>query len=153
MIKSQYNGIIIIKSTNLLEIYNTLVEVSSAYNPPLTESIEDLYKYAIKLSESAEFYIAKGKIILGCIAFYCNDTTEKVGYITQIGIKTEAQSLGIGKKLINIAYSICKEKEMKTIMLEVRKSNDKAIEFYRKQGFETSSEISMETIYMVKKLK
>ena len=44
--------------------------------------------------------------------------------------------LGIGKKLIDFAYSFAKEKNMKSIRLDVYEKNEPAIRLYEKCGYE-----------------
>lgn len=150
MIKNRDDRIIIEKQSNILDIYDSLVEVSSLYDPPLIEVVGDLNAHAIKLAKTAEVYIAKDNSPIGFIAFYCNNEANKVGYITQIGVKKETQSSGIGKRLMNVAYSTCKEKGMKIIRLEVSKLNNKAIRFYEKEGFKYYEDASKSSIYMEK---
>lgn len=134
------------------QIYKVLVEISSAYDPPLITSIKNLPEYALKLSNNAEVLVAGRESILGLIAFYCNDAVNKTGYITQIAVKSTNQSRGIGKRLMNASYSICKENGMRKIKLEVRKSNIKAIKFYEKEGFKGCEDASDFSIYMEKSL-
>ena len=58
------------------------------------------------------------------------------GHITNLGIKPSHRKMGIGTKLINeiINYSLINN--IGSITLEVRESNDKAIELYKKFEFE-----------------
>jgi len=146
------NEIIIQKTCDYDEIYRALLDISSAYTPPLITSIKNLSEYALKLVDNAEVFIAKDESILGFIAVYSNDLSNKTGYITQVGVKSIAQSTGIGKRLMNEAYSICKEKGMQKIKLEVRKSNIKAIKFYQKEGFKDCGDATEHSIYMEKTL-
>lgn len=53
---------------------------------------------------------------------------------------------------MNEAYSICKEKGMQKIKLEVRKSNIKAIKFYQKEGFKDCGDATEHSTYMEKTL-
>ncbi|WP_313449061.1 GNAT family N-acetyltransferase [Streptococcus parasuis] len=146
------NEIIIQKTCDYDEIYRALLDISSAYTPPLITSINNLSEYALKLVDNAEVFIAKDESILGFIAVYSNDMSNKTGYITQVGVKSIAQSTGIGKRLMNEAYSICKEKGMQKIKLEVRKSNIKAIKFYQKEGFKDCGDATEHSTYMEKTL-
>lgn len=146
------NSINIQKICDYNEIYRVLLDISSAYTPPLITSIKNLSEYALKLADNAEVFVAKDKSILGFIAIYSNDMISKTGYITQIGVKSTAQSKGLGKKLMNISYFICKEKGMQKIKLEVRKNNLKAIKFYQKEGFEKCGDATENSIYMEKSL-
>ena len=138
------------KTCDYDEIYRALLEISNAYSPPLINSIKNLSEYTQKLADNAEVFVAKDNLFIGFIAFYCNDVISKTGYITQIGVKSLAQSTGIGKRLMNKSYYICKEKGMQKMKLEVRKNNTKAIKFYKKEGFKDCGDATEYSIYMEK---
>lgn len=57
------------------------------------------------------------------------------GHITNIAVDPEYRKKGVGKKLVNELIEIAKDKEMIGITLEVRTSNEVAINLYKKQGF------------------
>lgn len=57
------------------------------------------------------------------------------GHITNIAVKKEHRQKGIGTKIVNGLIDIAKEKEMIGITLEVRVSNQIAIDIYKKSGF------------------
>ena len=57
------------------------------------------------------------------------------GHITNIAIHKDYRKKGIGSKIVSKLIEIAKEKEMIGITLEVRKSNEIAINLYKKQGF------------------
>lgn len=47
----------------------------------------------------------------------------------------EFRKMGIGDSLLNEVICLCNELEIENITLEVRKSNDKAMNLYQKNGF------------------
>ena len=57
------------------------------------------------------------------------------GHITNIAIKKEHQTQGIGTKLIKSLIDYSKEKKIEALTLEVRVSNIKAQHIYEKLGF------------------
>lgn len=57
------------------------------------------------------------------------------GHITNIAIHKDYRKKGIGTKIVSRLIEVAKEKEMIGITLEVRKSNEKALNLYKKQGF------------------
>lgn len=59
-------------------------------------------------------------------------------YISSIMIKDTEQRKGYGKALLNYVINFAKENEYNEITLDVRATNEKAIEFYKKMGFEIS---------------
>lgn len=57
------------------------------------------------------------------------------GYITNIAVHEDYRRQGIGDAIVKGLINIAKEKEMIGVTLEVRVSNKKAIELYRKNDF------------------
>lgn len=57
------------------------------------------------------------------------------GYITNVAVTKKARKRGVGSALISRLKEVAKEKGLRFISLEVRKSNTAAISLYEKQGF------------------
>lgn len=57
------------------------------------------------------------------------------GHITNVAVSEEYRNKGIAISIMNKLTDIACEKEMIGLTLEVRKSNNKAIELYKKLGF------------------
>lgn len=55
--------------------------------------------------------------------------------ITQIAVHPDLHHMGLGSELLEDTIATCKAKKVRTISLEVRKSNEKAIGLYKKYGF------------------
>jgi len=60
------------------------------------------------------------------------DTAE----ILIISVKPQHQQKGIGKEIMNYIINFCKSNNVKYIYLEVAENNQKAINLYKKFGFE-----------------
>jgi len=60
------------------------------------------------------------------------DTAE----ILIISVKPQYQQKGIGKEIMNYIINFCKSSNVKYIYLEVAENNQKAINLYKKFGFE-----------------
>jgi len=60
------------------------------------------------------------------------DTAE----ILIISVKPQYQQKGIGKEIMNYIINFCKSNNVKYIYLEVAENNQKAINLYKKFGFE-----------------
>ena len=56
--------------------------------------------------------------------------------ITELWVKDELQRKGIGTSLMNLAKQKAKEQKRRAIILETQSCNVRAIDFYRKQGFQ-----------------
>lgn len=108
--------------------------------PHLCEKVE-INEYAQKLSNYANFYIAKenGENI-GILVFYANDTNRKCAYISLIGVKDTYQGKGLGKWLLEFCENEAKQNGMKIIALEVDNDNLNGMKFYKRNGFVVVSE-------------
>ena len=81
----------------------------------------------------SEYFIAKvdGKVAgYGCFWFVLDE-----GQLVNIGVHPEFRRLGIGARLLEAGLAECRKRAMKTLFLEVRTSNEKAQNLYRKYGF------------------
>ena len=70
--------------------------------------------------------------------FIAGGTVEvrKDAEIYNIAITSDKQRCGLGQRLLDAFLERCRESEARQVWLEVRESNNKAIDFYRKNGFE-----------------
>lgn len=60
--------------------------------------------------------------------------------ISSIVVKKKYEKNGIGTYLLNKVFEICKNSKVNKILLEVRKSNEKAINLYTKNNFKKIAE-------------
>ncbi len=68
---------------------------------------------------------------------YCvMSTVLDEGSLLLIAVKEDYRRQGVAKALINKLYEVASKKELSFITLEVRVSNESAIRFYEKEGFE-----------------
>ena len=74
-------------------------------------------------------------------------TKKPVGYIAAIAVTTSSEGKGVGKMLMRQAELWCKTNKCTELVLDVFRSNEKAIAFYKHLGFEE------EIVKMVKVLK
>ena len=126
-------------------------QFNSEFSPPLSTRIQSFVSYAEKLVKYAFVFVvflADNPEAVGFCAVYANDQGTKKAYIAQLGVKQEFQGLGIGKLLINEAVRTAHNQGMKELGLEVRKDNDKAIQFYKHFQFNVYSDIDEQNYYM-----
>lgn len=92
---------------------------------------------AIKFSKYGNVLVAENfdGCICGFAAYYVNDFISKEAYISMIAVLSSYRKKGYGKSLLDSIIQAAREKEMKSVCLEVDKSNTKAIDFYRENGF------------------
>ena len=62
-------------------------------------------------------------------------------YIMTLGVLAPYRGLGIGTKLLNHVLDLCTKQNIKEIYLHVQTSNEDAINFYKKFGFEVTDTI------------
>lgn len=74
---------------------------------------------------------ASERLIGYAILYYVLDEAE----IARIAVRTDVRRSGAGTELFRKIMDICAEKKIARILLDVRRSNESAIAFYRKQGF------------------
>ena len=72
------------------------------------------------------------KQIVGFIDYW---VTFDSGTICQIAVHPDIQHSGVGSEMMNEVIRDAKVKKVRTLTLEVRESNVKAINFYKKHGF------------------
>ena len=71
--------------------------------------------------------------VVGYLGMYCSFDE---GEITNVGVQTDMWNQGIGRKLMDAALMLAKDRNIEHLILEVRKSNEQAIGLYKKTGFE-----------------
>ena len=106
-----------------------------------------------KIHNKGNFYALKiDKDFVGYCVVYMNDTISKIAYITAISVDWSYQGFGVGSRLIKHIISEAKNNLFKYIKLEVNNDNIKAIEFYKKCGFNVHEKASNTSYYYYLKL-
>lgn len=145
----QSENIKLIRINDCEDIFNIMKEFNSIFLRPIDTIVDDMFKYAKKLSKNAICLAYKiDDEYCGYIIFYMNDIVNKIGYISQIGVKKKFRKQGIGKLLLDNCFKIAKRNNFKAINLEVDKKNDIAINFYEKYGFKKIRNASEYSYYM-----
>jgi len=95
---------------------------------------KEFIQFNIQLPEYIrKFYVVvKENKIVGYIVCWLSD---KAAHIYNISVKKEYQNRGIGSCLLEYLLEELKKDGFTTVVLEVRKSNSKAINLYKKFGF------------------
>jgi ribosomal-protein-alanine N-acetyltransferase len=118
---------------------------------------KEFIQFNIQLPEYIrKFYVAvKENKIVGYIVCWLSD---KTAHIYNISVKKDYQNQGIGSFLLEYLLEELKKIGFNTVVLEVRKSNSKAISLYKKFGFTEEKILSKfypdgeDAIYMIKSL-
>ena len=93
----------------------------------ISESI--MFRLESDTNETIGFLV--GRIVQGGVV-----ETEKDAEIYNIAVIESEQQTGLGQLLFDAFTSKCRELNVSNIWLEVRASNQKAISFYQRNGFE-----------------
>ena len=109
--------------------------------------LEEAYKIELDVNPSPwkyETFLSSFEV--GHKGLICKNDNQMIGFIIfspitpeahilSISVRNEMQSKGIGTLLLKSMLDQCKVMNYKKIFLEVRVSNEKAINFYEKFGF------------------
>ena len=98
------------------------------YKHPWTAGI---FRDCIRVGYSCMVY-QPGKDILayGLVSIAANEA-----HILNICVATDCQGQGIGKKMLHKLLDVAEEKGVDSVFLEVRKSNNVAVQLYQQEGF------------------
>lgn len=126
-------------------------QCDEAFVNPVTQrkNYKELFE---KIDANATFISAYDKETMGYAAMYCNNLETREAYITLIAVKPDYQGKHIGTALLCECEKIALQKGMKSISLEVLKTNERAISFYVKLGFQNMGQKNWNSIHMMKQL-
>lgn len=94
---------------------------------------ENLLRSGLENSLDSYLVYQEGEEILGyCVLRILGDA----GELQRIAVRPEAQGRGIARKLMDAVAGLARRRGAKEISLEVRESNQRAINLYRAYGFE-----------------
>ena len=129
------------------EVRALLFSLDAAFAERLAKTI-NVEDYCRKLSDNAFFEIAESNgDVVGAVAFYENPST--IYYITYVCVSVSHRQKGAASLLIDsiCRYADCRQK---SVSLEVRISNERAMKIYEKAGFAVKS-TNNEKIFMTRK--
>ena len=114
--------------------------VKKKFSNPVTHSPEE-YDFPDSLYqdhwEKAEAFgiVGENNELLACIEICPEEWSNRL-MVTELWVKDELQRKGIGTSLMNLAKKQAKIQKRRAIILETQSCNVRAIDFYRKQGFQ-----------------
>ena len=130
-------------------IYCFLKKCNNLFKPKLS-SIVNLHEYAEKLSKkSVQFCCYIDDNLVGMLAMYANDYTEKTAFITSISVLKDYQGRGLAKQLLMNAVKYADDLGFKKVKLEVYNCNIKALMLYKKLGFKKGMDKKDSTILIL----
>lgn len=117
------------KACDLQEIADIEKEIFST--PWSLKNITDTFE-----NKNNCFFVAKDLENGETAGHICLETVLDEGILTSVAIKEKYRNKGIAKKLMNSFIDEAKKRNIAFINLEVRASNEPAIDLYEKYGFE-----------------
>lgn len=133
---------------NIDEIVN--VEMNSGYHDkPVESDIRKLFVDFFNLKDSYAYVLKDENKVIGYFAFRVSRDCCELDYFA---IMKEYQGKGFGEMLLDKIVLLCERIKLNKIELSVRHSNDKAINLYRKYGFNVISQ-DKNKLFMRKELK
>jgi ribosomal protein S18 acetylase RimI-like enzyme len=103
---------------------------------PHLEKRVNIQDYSRKIFEKAVTFEAwSGDTLVGLLAAYFNDPNGQTAHITSVSTIRMYMGKGIASTLINLSINYAREHGFKTILLEVAKANEHAVDLYKKLGF------------------
>ena len=123
---------VIVRKMNSADILQVLDIENECFSAPYTH---ENFLYELNENPFATMLVAMvGPDIVGYIDFMI---TFDSATINRIAVKEEYRKKGIGNRLLGECVKLCREREepVENLTLEVRKSNQNAIRFYKKHAF------------------
>ncbi|MBJ7429337.1 MAG: GNAT family N-acetyltransferase [Bacteroidia bacterium] len=128
-----------INQSNNSDILEHLKKCNDQFIPPLSSRVS-IDEYSVKIFEKAiRFELWDGLKLIGLTAAYKNNESNSL-FITNVSVEKEFSGNGLANKLIEEVINYCKTNGYKSIKLEVKKNNFKAISLYTKFNFKTEKE-------------
>ena len=121
------------------EILEHLRECNDQFVPNLSDYV-NLPAYCEKLANLAlRFELWHDQELIGLIALYRN-TEQAKWYVSNVSVSPRFQGMGLAARLMDSTVNAMTDDGIGCIELEVRKSNQRAINFYKKLNFEIMKE-------------
>jgi ribosomal-protein-alanine N-acetyltransferase len=123
------------------EVRNYHIEILNGYFAPQDDRFEQMgYLESLTDDKTIALVAEENDTILGYLLAELKLSPHllapKVAHICNIGVKKELQKTGLGKKLMDAFYEICRQNDIDEIRLSVYNKNISACRFYEKYGFE-----------------
>lgn len=112
-----------------------LAVCDQAFVPRLSARVE-LHEYSRRLHLRAtrvEAWVESE--LIGLLAFYCNDVSTRVGFVSNVSVVPQYRGKGIAGEMVRRCIEHCRSAGMRRLDLEVDPSNADAIRLYERNGF------------------
>lgn len=130
-------------SQELMEHEKKLATKEYMFNMDWALTEEGYENYKSNISRDELYVVCIDNKIVGYMTCWVNRKmpwqAHKVMEIGNLFIEEEYRNMGIGTALINKAKELCKKNEIKFLKIDVTADNEKAREFYKKNGLFASA--------------
>lgn len=135
-------------------LHNLLVRIESQWHPELIGQEDALLEYSHKIYDKSSIIgVIVNDEIVGLASVYINDHETKQAYLTYIALLESYTHMGFGAELLSHVIKLAMDECMKSIKLEVKKTNYRARAFYKKFGFSELCDASENSVFMIRYLK
>ncbi len=132
-------------------IHAILLVFDGCFPRTISSRVGDLAQHARKLAEHGTVEVAmRDGEAAGFVAFYANDATAAVAFLTHLAVAAPFRGAGIGAQLMQRCIQAAKHAGMTSMKLEVDTANAAAISFYRSLGFSPAGPASPASCFMVR---
>jgi ribosomal protein S18 acetylase RimI-like enzyme len=123
---------------NVDKVYSHLIKCDTLFKPSLSTYV-NIKEYSKKITNLSILFKRFDKIddLIGLISAYDNNISNE-GFITNVSIDPNHIGKGLATSLLEECISYFQLKNYHTIRLEVFNVNNKALSFYKKNGFKVS---------------
>lgn len=119
------------------QIHVHLRECNDNFVPSLSERV-NLQDFSRKIfKKSVTFEAWDNADLAGLVSCYFNDINNLTAYINNVSIVKSYMGKGIAKTLLSMCVQYAERNKFNVINLEVQESNNRAIQLYKKVGFES----------------
>ena len=140
-----------INVSDLDSIVKHLLICDDYFEPPLSSYV-NIQEYGKKLlGKAINFEAWHNNELIGLVSVYFNDTTNKIAFISNVSIDAGYQKKGIASILLKTAIAYGTDLGFSSLKLEVQPKNIKAVNLYKKLGFEEEKTYN-EKLIMLKTL-
>lgn len=117
-----------------VSFHDFLVKVEGDFVPPLLSRINETHYYNKIIDYATTILCIDGnQVIVGMVAMYANDITNKIAYITLIAVTQECRGQHVASTLLQMAEKLASTKGMTKILIDT--NNVIARKCYEKNGY------------------
>jgi len=135
--------------TNYANVINKSFQESFKWEPKTEDQFKKLIDTLRKATEVEHCFALENEKIIGTCDILINTKQDFIGTIANFGILPSYQYRGIGSALFAFGVESLREKGCNEINLKVEANNEKALDLYKKFGFNTQDNLTEKTYQII----